>query len=445
VSEPWVTPAAVGAAVVLALVAWLLDRRRRVYADSPTTPAAAVFAGRNEVKGRAWVESPLHSHLTATPSVWWEYELEEEREHTRTVTSTDSKGNRTTRTETYRQWHRIDHKQAAVESFEVVDDTGAVPVLLGSARVVARQVRRNVFRDHGRSVLGQLLSNRTGRYRETECVVGVGDQLFVVGEAELDDDTCVPRLGGKVLVSTRSEESHNRWLAAGVAICVVLALAAAAFAAGLIVDPEEPVQPAAWAVGVGIGLLLLAVAWLVTVHNRLRLVAQGATRAWSLIDVQLTRRHDLIPNLARVVAAHGEHEAAALHDATEQRARRPASDGASVTADAASQTAQLRQVLAVAERYPQLAADQSFLRLQRELADTETRIAASRTFYNDSVTLLRDRSQSFPGVLVARRIGLPSHELIAAEGFEHTVPPVRHAFAAPAPAPAAAPAPDAAP
>jgi hypothetical protein len=81
---------AAGAAVALA--AWLVDRQRRSYTDLATTPAAAVFVGRNEVAGRAWAATPLVSHRSQTPSIWWSYELEEERRHTRRTQN---------RTETY--------------------------------------------------------------------------------------------------------------------------------------------------------------------------------------------------------------------------------------------------------------------------------------------------------------------------------------------------------
>jgi LemA protein len=86
-------------------------------------------------------------------------------------------------------------------------------------------------------------------------------------------------------------------------------------------------------------------------------------------------------------------------------------------------------VLGVAEDYPELTADQSFLNLQRQLADTEARIAGSRTFHNDTVTLLRSLSGRFPGLLVARFVPNTRADLDAAKGFERTVPALERAFA----------------
>jgi hypothetical protein len=99
-----------------------------------------------------------------------------------------------------------------------------------------------------------------------------------------------------------------------------------------------------------------------------------------------------------------------------------------VAGEAAVQTTALNQIVAVSEAHPELEADAAFLELQHALADAEARIAASRTFFNDTVTLLHDRTRTFPGLLFARWLRLPYHELISAEGFERTVPAVHHTF-----------------
>lgn len=422
-----------GVALVAAVVAWLLDRRRRKYADRATTPAAAVFAGLNLVKGRGWTSGPIASYRTSTSSLWWEYTLEEERRHTRTVT--DNKGN--TRTETYTEWHIIETRKDELPEIEVVDDTGSVLVRLSGASVVPRQVHLEIFRDHqARGILGRILSagtGATGRYREIEKVVGYGDDLFVVGECELDQERFVPVIARKVMVSTRSEESHVRWLAVGVVATVLVAVAAMTVGVATLIRPDDPAEPIAWVPGLLAALVLLVLAWGITTYNRLRLVAQGADRAWSLIDVQLRRRHDLIPSLQNCVGAHAAYEQEAMVAITEARtvaaAASPSDEAEALSDEAETQTRALRTILAVAEATPELTVDQSFQRLQRELADTEDRIAASRTFYNDSLTILRDRQQRFPGSLVAKRVPIAHRDLIDARGFERTVPSVEHVFA----------------
>jgi hypothetical protein len=423
-------PLVVAAGAVTGLLAWLVDRQRRSYADLATTPAAAVFAGRNEVKGRAWAAAPLVSHRRHVPSIWWAYCLEEERRHTRTVTSTDSQGNTHTRTEHYTLWHVIDRKHQELPWFEVVDDTGSVPVRLAGAKVEARQVFTDTFKDGERKgLLESLFSNRTGRLRETEHALAVGDQLFVVGQAELDERTCVPVLGHEVLVTTRSEESRTRWLGVGAGALVVLAVAGVIVGTAGLLAPDRPERPTAWLPGVAASVLLLTVAWSITLYNRLRLLAESTERAWTLIDVQLQRRHDLIPALAKTVAAQAAHEAEVFAGTADGWQAGEARRTADLTGEATEQTTRLRQILGLAEAHPQLTADAAFLELQRELADTESRIAGSRTFYNDTLLLLRNQMQRFPGVLVASRLQLAHRDPIGTAGFERTVPAVERSFA----------------
>lgn len=424
--------------VVVAAAAWGADRKRRAYTDQATTPAAAVFAGRNEVKGRAWSATPLTTFRSGAAAVYWRYVLDEERQHTRVVTTTDANGNTQTRTETYRQWHAIDKKGGALPVIEVVDESGSVPVQVRGAKLVYRTLYHEVFeRDDGGGFLDKLFDNRTGRYQETELGIAVGDQLFVVGDAELDESTGVPVLGKDVLVSTKSEEHHSSMWSAGASGLALLAVMLNSAGWAWALSPEEPDRPLGWAIGVAVSVVALLIAWGITLYNRLHLLAQAGARAWSLIDVQLKRRHDLIPALANVVVAHAAHEASLLESLTSARAAGPdaARTAAGLAEEAAAQTGDLRQILGRAEAYPELTADQSFLRLQRELADTENRIAGSRTFYNDSLTLLRDKLEGFPGNLFARRLHLAGRELLPEAGFERTVPHLAPAFTSAAAAP----------
>lgn len=419
-------------APVAFVIAWLFDRRRRVYADLGTTPAAAVYAGRNEVKGRAWHAHPLRSHVTGTPSVTWSYTLEEEREHTRTVTETDSEGRTTTRTETYTEWHQIDSLSGAHSGVHVVDDSGSVEVLLGPASVISRTFLRETFREEEqRSLLERLvrLDDRTGKYRRTETGIAVGDELYVVGEASFPGDASVPRLdhGTPFIVSTRPEESHRRRVGFAVPVFLLLGAALALWgAAGFDSPAAVPVT------GALLVVLFVATATVI-VFNQLEAHVERAARAWSLIDVQLARRRDLIPALEAVTKAAMSHEQVAQEAVAVARSTvigdAPDAD-AVARADAAveEQTTRLRGLVALIEAHPELQADASATRLQAELADTENRIAGTRTFYNETVTLLRDKRRTFPGILVARFADPRRFTLFDAEGFERTVPEIRHEF-----------------
>ncbi len=404
----------------LLLAGWA-DRRRRIYADLETIPAAAVYAGRNEVKGRAWHPDPTLSHESRTPCVEWVYELEEERKET----STDSEGNTTTR----KVWKTIERQEGGRPHFELVDDSGSVRVQIEKATVSHRQLMSETFEVHDpRGFFEKMFSfgpDRTGRYRHTETGVAIGDDVFVSGEASLREDIVEPQIdhGRPFLVSTRSEDSHRSWLGFFTGFLLLIAVITAGYA-GRATDESWGVP-----VFVGITIVLILCGLLISLYNRLQHQVQSAARAWSLIDVQLARRHDLIPRLATVAKGLADHERVLLESLSIARtslAGKPPTDETVARADheAAEQTGRIRELLIVIEDYPELKADEAMLEVQRQIADAENRIAGTRGFYNDSVTLLRSQRQTFPGVLVARFADRRRFALFAAEGFDRTVPTI---------------------
>jgi LemA protein len=154
-------------------------------------------------------------------------------------------------------------------------------------------------------------------------------------------------------------------------------------------------------------LLVVGVAALLG-YNRLVTLRNRARMTWADIDVQLTRRHELIPNLVRTVAGYAEHERSVLTAVTEARTAAVAFEGAGPSPQAEAEArldAALARLVAVAEAYPQLRADARFRELQEELAATENKIAFSRQLFNDTVNAYRDATQSFPLLLLARPLG----------------------------------------
>ncbi len=421
---------AAGIAVAAALIAWMIDRRRRVYADQPTTPAAAIFAGHNEVVGAAHTHYPLTAKRTQTPAVEWSYLLEEERRHTRTVSETDANGNSTSRTETYEQWHEIERDGGQLAAIQVVDESGAAWVRTEGAKIVDRQFYREEFRrDDDRGFFAKLGDDRTGKYRETERGVAVGDQLFVVGTAFLDTDTAMPYLAksdGPFMISTKSEDSHTSNLGTWLVVLLLVFAVATVAANALAFSSPALNRVQTWLPGVIVALLgLFFAVWIVT-FNRLQTVGQAARRAWSLIDVQLERRAGLIPNMASLIGAYVEHEAAVLQTVTQERSSLPKSNEVTAANQTATeQTATLRKIIGSIEALPNLKANENFAKMMNDLIDTENRIAGARTFYNDSVTLMRNRRETFPGGLVARLSPAPSRELFLPNGFERATPEVR--------------------
>jgi LemA protein len=149
-------------------------------------------------------------------------------------------------------------------------------------------------------------------------------------------------------------------------------------------------------------VVLLAIYALVTFNGLVRLRNQ-AEEAFSDIDVQLKRRHDLIPNLVETVKGYAAHERQTFENVTAARANAVAATGPQEQAQAENAlSGALRQLFAVAENYPDLKASQNFLELQNELTDTEDKIQASRRFYNMTVRDLNVKVQQFPSSVVAR-------------------------------------------
>ncbi len=156
---------------------------------------------------------------------------------------------------------------------------------------------------------------------------------------------------------------------------------------------------ALWIVLGLIGLLLL---YGVLTYNRLVRLRVRTENAWSQIDVQLRRRYDLIPNLVEAVKGYAAHEREVFEEVTQARAQAEAASGVRDQAQAENQlTAGIRRLIAVAENYPQLRANENFLALQEELTGTESKIAFARQFYNDQVQSLNTLIQSFPSRIVA--------------------------------------------
>jgi LemA protein len=151
-----------------------------------------------------------------------------------------------------------------------------------------------------------------------------------------------------------------------------------------------------------LGLVALVLLYGVFTYNRLVRLRVRTDNAWSQIDVQLRRRYDLIPNLIESVKGYASHERELFEAVTKARTQAEAASGVQSQAEAENQvTRSLRQLLAVAENYPQLKANQNFLALQEELTGTESKIAFARQFYNDTVASLNTLIQRFPASIVA--------------------------------------------
>ena len=165
-----------------------------------------------------------------------------------------------------------------------------------------------------------------------------------------------------------------------------------------------------------IGVIALIVLWLVAIYNGLVQLRNRVKEAWAQIDVQLKRRHDLIPNLVETVKGYAAHEKETFERVI--KARQRGIDASTVKDQAEAEnmiTGALRQLFALSEAYPNLKANENFLALQEELSSTENKIAFSRQYYNDGVQQFNTRQEMFPANLVASTFGFQPAEFFEVE------------------------------
>ena len=177
--------------------------------------------------------------------------------------------------------------------------------------------------------------------------------------------------------------------------------------------------------GVGVIVVVLALVF-VNMYNRLVLLRNRVENSWSQIDVQLKRRYDLIPNLVSTVKGYAAHESGVFERVTAARTLAMGAQGIEQQAQAESAlTGALKSLFAVAEAYPDLKANQNFLDLQAQLADTENKIAYSRQFYNDSVMSFNTAIQSFPTNVLASMFGFSQKAYFEADAAAEAAPAVQ--------------------
>ena len=179
-----------------------------------------------------------------------------------------------------------------------------------------------------------------------------------------------------------------------------------------------------WLLIVVIVLVVLLGLWAVLLYNGLVRKRNRVDNSWAQVEVQLKRRHDLVPNLVETVKGYAAHERGTFDSVTQARAAATSASGPAAAGAAEGILSQaLGKLFAVAEAYPELKASQNFLDLQSQLRDTEDKVAVSRQVYNDTVLTYNNAIQVFPAVLVAGALGFKQREFFEVEDAEDREPP----------------------
>ncbi|HWR72194.1 MAG TPA: LemA family protein [Nitrospirota bacterium] len=172
-----------------------------------------------------------------------------------------------------------------------------------------------------------------------------------------------------------------------------------------------------------LGIVVLVTLWVVVIYNSLVSVRNDTQGAWKQIDVQLKRRHDLIPNLVSTVKGAMEFEQDTLEKVISARAKAVSAETPRTKAEAENVLTQaLGRLFAVMENYPALKSNQNIMQLQEELTSTENRISFARQLYNDLVANYRTKIQVFPNNLISSFFNFRPEEYFAAEEAARAVP-----------------------
>ncbi len=173
-------------------------------------------------------------------------------------------------------------------------------------------------------------------------------------------------------------------------------------------------------------ILILVLLYLLFTYNSLVVKRNRLKNAWYQIDVQLKRRYDLIPNLVETVKGYASHEREIFEKVAEARAKAMGAKGPKEIAEAnEGLSSVLKTLFAVVEAYPELKANENFLRLQEELSATENRIAFARQFYNDTVMAYNVTCQQFPSNIVAQIFNFRQEEFYSIPEVEKEAPRVK--------------------
>lgn len=404
-----------------------LRRRHRLFTDLPTSKVRGVFIGLVEVKGTAESEAPFTSYLAGTRCVHYAWTIEERWSRTVTEHYTDSKGHRRSRTRRESGWKPV-ARGGETGAFFLNDDTGLLRVDPEGATIeplpfFAETVSRGHPLYHGKGPLEAVgHSDHVRRFVETG--IPLHAPLYVVGTARERSDIVAPEIvantdAQEYLISTRAEE-HVRsrlagwswfWWALGLGIACVPAMLVAFKGDVADLPPLEIalIAPAVY-------LATWGVCWAWMAYNSLVGLRQRVLHGASLIDVQLKRRRDLIPNLVNAIDALSSHETdvqASLAALRRQNTATPV--GAGNHTDFAAVTENLNVVV---EKYPQLIAQPAFSALHTELVETEQRIALARGYYNDIATQFSTRLEIIPDRWIARLGGMRPEPFLEAAGFE---------------------------
>jgi hypothetical protein len=413
-------------ALLLVFLAIRAGRRQRLISDLPTSKTTGVFIGLVELKGTAEVETPLVSFLASESCVYFQWHVDEHWSRTVTETYTDSEGRTQTRTRTESGWTTVAQGGDSIP-FYLQDDCGIILIRPEKAKVEPRTIFDQTCGPYQALYYGKgppgAIANSTGQRHFVERAIPLHAELYVVGHAREREDVVAPEIAYNpkaemFLISTRSEEQVSRGLAWQfwlIGLFGAVLAVAGLVAPDAIQDHPLPNNILKYLVAAAFFAVVWLVSWIAMVYNSFVSLRQRVQQAWSNVDVQLKRRHDLIPNLVNAVQGMRGYEQKVQTELAHLRSQLLATPPGEPGPDPKAAKTTLA---AIVERYPELKANSSFMNLQQNLVDTEQRIALARSYFNDIASFYNARLQVVPDRFIAALGAMKPQTLLLADNFE---------------------------
>ncbi len=404
----WI-PIAIAAGSLLCLYLSLRAvKRRRLVDDTPTSKTTGVFIGMVELTGIAVTNEPVTSYLAESECVHFAWSVEEHWKKTVYETYRDSAGKPQRRTRIESGWTTVASGGETMPFF-LQDDHGQILVHpegadLQTATIFSETCTplEDLYFQKGPAA---AIAHSTHSRRFQENAIVHHSPVYVIGQARERQDAVAAEIANSkdasmFVISVHGEEGVRSslgwgilgWYTAG----GILAYGLQRFLAGITPESSWPVH----LISPLIFTFFWCIAWTVATYNSVAGLRRRVEQAASNIDVMLKRRNDLVPSLVETVKAGASHEATLqenltrLRTATEHEARID------------------NTVLSIAEAYPSLCANESFLSLQTELSSTETRIALARSHYTEIASFFNARTETLPDRWVCKVLpGLKQFEL----------------------------------
>ncbi len=406
------------------IAAFYALRRKRLIDDVPTSKSQGVFIGLVELKGTAESETPLASYLAGTRCVQYAWQVDEHWSRTVHETYTDAKGQTRPRTRTESGWTKVAGGSQSIP-FYLKDDTGIIRVVSEGATIHSVTVFNETCSPNNDLYFGKGpahgVPNSTRRRRFHETALPLHTMLYVMGQAREREDVVAPEIAydkdaPMFVISTRTEKQLSIGYAFWFWFWLILGLGAAiggTLGWSMLEKASIIWQPLVIAGSGFIAALFLG--WIWAVYNSLINLHHMVEQSWSQVDVQLKRRHDLIPNMVATVGGYRTYESEIQKLLAEIRTQTEATPPGVAGPDFKGIAPMLNMII---ERYPELKASESFLKLQQSLVDTEQRIALARDYFNNIATFYNTRLGIIPDRLVAALARLRPQILMAAADFE---------------------------